>query len=60
MTYSLVKMVYSIAERSKQKPTWAELELAIRRNFGGLDKSDPVAIFEEFLPEAQVTSVMRS
>ena len=57
MRYSLVKMVYSIAESSKQKPTWPELELAIRRNFGGLDKSDPVAIFGQFISEAQVTHV---
>ncbi|XP_053396342.1 E3 ubiquitin-protein ligase rnf213-alpha-like isoform X2 [Mercenaria mercenaria] len=47
--YSLVKMVYSFVEKSKQKPTWHEMLHAIKRNFGGLDKVDPVESFRRHL-----------
>ncbi|XP_053396339.1 E3 ubiquitin-protein ligase rnf213-alpha-like isoform X2 [Mercenaria mercenaria] len=47
--YSLVKMVYSFVEKSKQKPTWHEMLHAIKRNFGGLDKVYPVGSFKEHL-----------
>ncbi|KAJ8315842.1 hypothetical protein KUTeg_007992 [Tegillarca granosa] len=43
--YSLLKMVYAFAEKKIQRPTWRQLEHAIRRNFGGLDKVDPVEVF---------------
>ena len=44
---SLVKMVYKIAEKLKREPAWKDIERAIRRNFGGLDETDPVEIFRE-------------
>ena len=46
---SLMKMVYSFAEKSDKKPTWHELKHAILRNFGGLDKINPVEVFENTL-----------
>ncbi|XP_067056125.1 E3 ubiquitin-protein ligase rnf213-alpha-like isoform X2 [Acropora muricata] len=45
--YSLVKMVYKIAEKLNREPAWKDIERAIRRNFGGLDEIDPVEIFRE-------------
>ena len=42
---SLVKMVYKMAEQHRREPSWAEVEHAIRRNFGGLDEIDPVKVF---------------
>ncbi|XP_052808680.1 E3 ubiquitin-protein ligase rnf213-alpha-like isoform X1 [Mya arenaria] len=47
--YSLVKMVYSFVEKSKQPPTWYEMLHAIRRNFGGLDQVNPEEIFRHHL-----------
>jgi hypothetical protein len=45
-------MVYSIATANKNdKPTWIELEHAIRRNFGGLDEIDAVEIFRKHVTE---------
>lgn len=38
-------MVYSIAAEKGDMLEWAELEHAIRRNFGGLDEIDAVEIF---------------
>ena len=43
---SLIKMVYAIAAKSGQRPMWSQLEHAIRRNFGGLVKGEPVEIFK--------------
>ncbi|KAK7494871.1 hypothetical protein BaRGS_00013998, partial [Batillaria attramentaria] len=48
--YSLVKMVYAFAARSRAKPSQRELIAAIRRNFGGLDTIDPVKSFRKLLP----------
>ncbi|XP_064641333.1 E3 ubiquitin-protein ligase rnf213-alpha-like isoform X2 [Lineus longissimus] len=45
--YSLVKMVYAFANHSRRPPTWYELEHAVLRNFGGLEKTDPVQVFTE-------------
>ncbi|XP_077980129.1 E3 ubiquitin-protein ligase rnf213-alpha-like [Glandiceps talaboti] len=47
--YSLVKMVYAFCRRSRHKPTWSQLEHAIRRNFGGLDNLHVVDIYAEHL-----------
>ncbi|XP_053396010.1 E3 ubiquitin-protein ligase rnf213-alpha-like [Mercenaria mercenaria] len=47
--YSLVKMVYSFVEKSKQPPTWHEMLHAIKRNFGGLDQVNPVESFRKNL-----------
>ncbi|XP_078381354.1 E3 ubiquitin-protein ligase rnf213-alpha-like isoform X3 [Oculina patagonica] len=44
--YSLVKMVYKLAEEHGREPRWPEIEHAIRRNFGGLDEIDPVDVFK--------------
>ncbi|XP_022783821.1 E3 ubiquitin-protein ligase rnf213-alpha-like [Stylophora pistillata] len=44
--YSLVKMVYKIAEEQRREPRWPEVEHAIRRNFGGLDEIKPVEMFK--------------
>ncbi|WAR09055.1 R213A-like protein [Mya arenaria] len=43
--YSLVKMVNCFVEKTKKKPTWPQLLYCIKRNFGGLDKFDPVEPF---------------
>ncbi|KAJ7339580.1 hypothetical protein OS493_005983 [Desmophyllum pertusum] len=45
--YSLVKMVYKIAEEHGREPRWPEIEHAIRRNFGGLDEIKPVKVFKK-------------
>ncbi|XP_064641334.1 E3 ubiquitin-protein ligase rnf213-alpha-like isoform X1 [Lineus longissimus] len=45
--YSLVKMVYAFANHSCRPPTWYELEHAVLRNFGGLEKANPVQVFTE-------------
>ena len=39
-------MVAAFSKKSRLEPTWPELVHAIKRNFGGLDCVDPVAIFE--------------
>ncbi|XP_033105070.1 E3 ubiquitin-protein ligase RNF213-like [Anneissia japonica] len=38
--YSLIKMVNQFAKNSGNVPTWAEIEHAIRRNFGGLSETE--------------------
>ena len=43
--YSLVKMVFAFSKRSQRAPSPMEMEHAIRRNFGGQDKIDVMAIF---------------
>ena len=40
-------MVYKTAEEHGREPRWPEIERAIRRNFGGLDASDPVETFRK-------------
>ncbi|XP_068759451.1 E3 ubiquitin-protein ligase rnf213-alpha-like isoform X4 [Montipora capricornis] len=50
--YSLIKMVYAIAAKSGQKPSWYQLEHAIRRNFGGLTERKPVDIFKRQFQES--------
>ncbi|PFX19443.1 E3 ubiquitin-protein ligase RNF213 [Stylophora pistillata] len=52
--YSLIKMVYSVAAKSKKRPLWQELEHAIKRNFGGLVEGDPVGIFKRYYTEKDV------
>ncbi|XP_061169274.1 E3 ubiquitin-protein ligase rnf213-alpha-like [Saccostrea echinata] len=50
--YSLIKMVYSFAEKNNKKPTWLMLQHCIKRNFGGFEHSadqDPLAVFSEKL-----------
>ncbi|XP_064634464.1 E3 ubiquitin-protein ligase rnf213-alpha-like [Lineus longissimus] len=48
--YSLVKMVYAFAEKSRAEPTWHQLEHAVRRNFGGIENVDPVEVFRKKFP----------
>ena len=45
-------MLYWMCEKSGASPTWAQLEHAIRRNFGGLESEelDPLKIFMNKLP----------
>ena len=43
-------MVYKIAEEHGREPRWPEIEQAIRRNFGGLDDTDPVKFFRKYVP----------
>ena len=47
--YSLIKMVFSFVEKSKQPPTWFEMLHAIKRNFGGLEDIDPETRFRKAL-----------
>jgi hypothetical protein len=50
-------MVYSIAAEKKDKPSWTELEHAIRRNFGGLDEIDAVEIFRKHVTDDDMMQV---
>ena len=52
---SLIKMVYSIAAKSGERPRWHELEHAIKRNFGGLVEGEPVEIFKRYCQETDVS-----
>ncbi|XP_052809493.1 E3 ubiquitin-protein ligase rnf213-alpha-like [Mya arenaria] len=45
--YSLIKMVNSFVEKTKKRPTWPQLLYCIKRNFGGLDRFDPVEPFQK-------------
>ncbi|XP_062591685.1 E3 ubiquitin-protein ligase rnf213-alpha-like, partial [Saccostrea cucullata] len=50
--YSLIKMVYSFAEKNNKKPTWLMLQHCIKRNFGGFEHStnqDPLDVFSQHL-----------
>ncbi|KAK6169759.1 hypothetical protein SNE40_020748 [Patella caerulea] len=47
--YSLVKMIYSFADKKNELPCLHELEHCIRRNFGGLDSIDAVKIFDDHM-----------
>ncbi|XP_061169263.1 E3 ubiquitin-protein ligase RNF213-like isoform X1 [Saccostrea echinata] len=50
--YSLIKMVYSFAEKNNKKPTWLMLQHCIKRNFGGFEHStnqDPLDVFSQLL-----------
>lgn len=38
-------MLYGFVKRSKRKPSWFQLQHAIKRNFGGLAGIDPVESF---------------
>ena len=51
--YSLVKMLYGCSAASRRPPTWAEIERAIRRNFGGLDAEKPLEAFSTRLAHLQ-------
>ena len=48
-SFSLVKMITSFCKKSELPPTWYELQHAIKRNFGGLDKLDPVRVFDKHI-----------
>ena len=52
---SLIKMVYSMAAKSGERPRWHQLEHAIKRNFGGLVEGEPVQIFKRYYPEREVS-----
>ena len=43
--YSLVKMLFSLCQTSKQCPTWNQLEHAVRRNFGGQSDNEIITVF---------------
>lgn len=53
--YSLLKMVYAFADQKKRRPTWHQLQHAIRRNFGGMDTIDPVEVFMGELKTINIT-----
>ncbi|KAL9988404.1 hypothetical protein ACROYT_G002842 [Oculina patagonica] len=55
--YSLIKMVYSIAAKSGERPRWHQLEHAIKRNFGGLIEGEPVEIFKRYYQETDEEDV---
>ena len=42
-------MLYAFVSGSKKKPSWAQLEHCILRNFGGLEDVKPVEIFYKHL-----------
>lgn len=43
-------MLYSMCDKSRQPPSWPQLQHAIRRNFGGLE-SKQIKPFEVFCNE---------
>ena len=51
MLCSLIKMLYSMCQKSQRLPTWRQLEHAIKRNFGGLEteKLNPFKEFERLI-----------
>ena len=49
LVFSLVKMVYGFSAQTGRAPTLRQLEHAIQRNFGGLDKVDPIKEFKKCL-----------
>ena len=53
VSFSLVKMLYWMCEKSGRPPTWPQLEHAIRRNFGGIEL-DELDTLEEFKSRIQV------
>ncbi len=46
--HSLIKMLYSMCQVSKEIPTWPQLEHAIKRNFGGMEDENfnPIDLFK--------------
>ena len=54
-SFSLVKMLYWMCEKSGRPPTWPQLEHAIRRNFGGMEL-DEMDTLEEFKREIEMKS----
>ncbi|XP_077867268.1 E3 ubiquitin-protein ligase RNF213-like [Saccoglossus kowalevskii] len=53
--YSLVKMVYGFSNATGQRPTWHQLEHSIRRNFGGMDNTNPLQHFGDLMKHAYET-----
>ena len=55
ISFSLIKMLYWMCEKSNCPPTWPQLEHAIKRNFGGLESTelDPVKIFMDKIPRTR-------
>ena len=51
-------MLYAMCQKSKDKPTWPQLEHAIKRNFGGLEteKLNPFNEFKISLDELEKKS----
>lgn len=47
--FSLVKMLHGFAKKNGHTPTWHQLEHAILRNFGGLDKLLPMPVFAKHI-----------
>ncbi len=39
-------MVCGFVQRSRQMPTWRQIEHAVKRNFDGLDNVDPMRVFD--------------
>ena len=52
-SFSLVKMLYWMCEKSGLPPTWAQLKHAICRNFGGME-SDELDTLEEFKQQIHI------
>ena len=51
MFSSLIKMVFSFVDKSKQRPTWHEMVHCIKRNFDGLETVDPIEGFKRHLSD---------
>ncbi len=52
-SHSLIKMLYSMCQESNDMPTLPQLEHAIKRNFGGLEKEhlNPFEEFKKVIPK---------
>ena len=51
--YCLVKMVYNYSASSGQPPTWPEVEMAVRRNFGGHNVEQQVKTFQDQFADSE-------
>ena len=49
LSFSLIKMLYWMCQKSQKPPTGLQLQHAIKRNFGGLDDFDTYDIFKTYL-----------
>ena len=55
-SFSLIKMLYWLCEKSDRYPTWPQLEHVIRRNFGGLEDEGfvPLEEFRKRMPNREI------
>lgn len=53
-------MMYGFAKKFRKQPSWKQLEHAVLRNFGGLEKLDPVHVFRRFVEDLNMDQSVSS